>query len=225
MQLSPELVHSFARSNAHLQWHTEARKRPFTFQVSDKHITFRISTNNERPISIEDLHRICETFNKTQSLKPVDYQGITHNSSYVLAIFKDLLASSKSRPIVSSDLDAPDPKRVHAWVNRIVRDTELATSVKEKHQHICQICAGTIELPDGTRYAEAHHIHPLSGDHKGKDVIENIICVCPNCHAKCDLGAIPLELDSLRCVDGHNVSTEFVAYHNDRIHAHLTSRG
>jgi hypothetical protein len=64
----------------------------------------------------------------------------------------------------SADLDDP-PGRIATMTYRILRDTERAREVKRMHAHECQICGETIELPDGGRYAEAHHVRPLGSGH------------------------------------------------------------
>ncbi len=69
-------------------------------------------------------------------------------------------------------------------------------------------------MPDGSRYAEGHHIQPLGTPHDGPDTAANVLCLCPNHHAACDKGAIALTMDELRKADGHDVGQEFLDYHN-----------
>jgi len=49
------------------------------------------------------------------------------------------------------------------------------------------------------------------------DVSGNIIVLCPNHHALCDMGAIPLNRSDILTVDGHVISDKSLEYHNDRI--------
>jgi predicted restriction endonuclease len=107
---------------------------------------------------------------------------------------------------------------VETTISRIVRDTHLAKRVKELHNHECQICGHTIILADGSRYAEGHHVQPLGAPHDGPDVLDNIVCLCPNHHAACDLGAIRLALDELRPAHGHKVGQQYIEYHNSAIY-------
>jgi hypothetical protein len=44
--------------------------------------------------------------------------------------------------------------------------------------------------------------------------MDNILCVCPNCHAKLDYGAIPLEGAALTTAAHHVVGQEYIDYHN-----------
>jgi hypothetical protein len=114
---------------------------------------------------------------------------------------------------VASDISEP-PERIPTTVHRVVRDTDLARRVKAMHGCECQICGHTIQLPDGSRYAEAHHIQSLGHPHHGPDVMSNILCLCPNHHAAVDLGAISLRASELRHVAGHPVGACYIDYHN-----------
>lgn len=116
----------------------------------------------------------------------------------------------------ATDIAGP-PERVKATVYRILRDTKVAVRVKQLHEHRCQLCNSTIELPDGSLYAEAHHIRPLGKPHSGPDVPGNILCRCPNHHVEMDYGVRPLILERLRTVSGHDVDPVFCEYHNKEI--------
>jgi HNH endonuclease len=123
--------------------------------------------------------------------------------------------SEEIRPTpLASDVEEPSADRVATLVYRRLRDTQLARKVKLLHDHRCQICDHVIILRDGTRYAEAHHIKPLGITHSGPDIMENILCLCPNHHAELDYGVRPISLDALRLHKAHSVSQEFIDYHN-----------
>lgn len=119
-------------------------------------------------------------------------------------------------PVASDRVELP--ARIRSTINRIIRDTVISLRVKEIHQYECHICSKTIRLLDGGRYAEAHHIQPLGRDHKGPDVAENILCVCPNHHAELDFGVRHLEITTLRIKDGQEVSDNYVSYHNKNLY-------
>ncbi len=115
-------------------------------------------------------------------------------------------------------IDLNPPSRIVATTYRILRDTSAAKLLKSDHEYRCQICGITIELPDGARYAEAHHVRPLGSPHDGPDARENMVVLCPNHHAMCDYGVIQLSADTLRQIAGHVVDPTFIAYHNDRVY-------
>lgn len=116
-------------------------------------------------------------------------------------------------PTAGDLADAPGD-RIETTTYRVLRDTELASRVKLLHEYRCQICSHTIELSDGSRYAEAHHIQPLGEPHNGPDIIGNILCVCPNHHAELDYRVSSLNLSDFRSAPGHTVDAKYVDYHN-----------
>jgi hypothetical protein len=126
------------------------------------------------------------------------------------------LSARGDDPVQPIDLDPPG--RVLTTTYRILRDTAEARQLKADHEYRCQICGTTIKLPDGTRYAEAHHVRPLGSPHDGQDVRENMVVLCPNHHAMCDYGVIRLSADTLRRIAGHVVDPAFIAYHNQWVY-------
>ena len=119
-------------------------------------------------------------------------------------------------PPIAVDLNVP-PDRVEITTHRIVRDTILARRVKQLHNYECQLCGHTIRFADGSRYAEAHHVQPLGEPHNGPDVLENIVCLCPNHHVELDYGIRSLSLTELSKVQGHSLAEIYVKYHNDHV--------
>jgi hypothetical protein len=113
----------------------------------------------------------------------------------------------------ASDLATP-PERIPVEINRILRDTELAREIKKAHGYKCQMCEYVLRLPDGSDYAEAHHIQPLGQPHNGPDVAGNILCLCARHHAEVDYGAIRIDIRALRTHSSHKVDERYVAYHN-----------
>ncbi|MFJ7135668.1 HNH endonuclease [Streptomyces fungicidicus] len=65
--------------------------------------------------------------------------------------------------------------------------------------------------------------------HHGPDVEPNILCLCPNCHVRLDIGAIAVDedwsviarselagaglLQKLAVRDGHRIHPEYLRYH------------
>jgi putative restriction endonuclease len=140
------------------------------------------------------------------------------------------LSSPKSPPIAEfvqppSDIAAP-PDRVETHVQRIIRDTNAAKSLKALYDYKCQVCGLRIEPASGNFYIEVHHVRPLGGVHHGLDTYSNMLVLCPNHHAMFDFG-IPQFIThesikigeashSLACK--HNLEADVVAYHNEQIH-------
>lgn len=130
---------------------------------------------------------------------------------------KNRSKQNKNLSLPVTDLGEPEPSRIKTTTYRILRDTLLAQKIKALHDYECQICGLTVELRNGQRYIEAHHIKPLGSPHNGPDIAENIICVCPNHHAQLDYAAIKLNLSALRILNEHPIGEEFINYHNEII--------
>ena len=112
--------------------------------------------------------------------------------------------------------NAEPPPRVMQKHARIKRNVNLIREIKRIYQCKCQICGVAIELGQGLLYAEVHHIKPLGRPHSGPDVLENVICVCPNHHVQLDNGAIKLDKLQLALLY-HQIHDEYIRYHNDKI--------
>jgi len=117
------------------------------------------------------------------------------------------------------EIDQKEPVlRKEENINRILRNTKKAQYVKFLNGFHCQICGHTINLPNGQKYAEAHHIKPLGMPHNGPDIIGNILCVCPNHHVELDFGVISIDLSTLKINSGILPDKQYINYHNSNIY-------
>jgi predicted restriction endonuclease len=55
----------------------------------------------------------------------------------------------------------------------------------------------------------------LGDGHNGPDIVENVMCVCPNHHVLLDYAAIPINPKKLIAVHGHTLSKIYIEYHNE----------
>ena len=130
-------------------------------------------------------------------------------------------------PIPETVPQGPAP-REEATVQRLVRNTAISRKVKELHGYVCQVCGEGIEIASGA-YAEGAHIRPLGRPHDGPDVMENVLCLCPNDHVRFEYGSIYIEDDltivdringaavgTLRTLSSHTVDVAQLAYHRER---------
>lgn len=77
------------------------------------------------------------------------------------------------------------PQKTNVVTSLYVRSPYIAEFVKRQAKGICQDChqfAPFVSKTTGEPYLETHHIIPLFLG--GKDTIENVIALCPNCHRK-----------------------------------------
>lgn len=113
-----------------------------------------------------------------------------------------------------------NPKRVASTVQRVIRDSKLGRQLKKLYDYKCQVCELQINTEAGF-YAEAAHIKPVGAPHNGPDLLENLLCLCPNHHLMFDKGVFCLDdRFNLIGIDGklhlnpkHDVSKEFLSYH------------
>ena len=113
-----------------------------------------------------------------------------------------------------------NPKRVVSTVQRVIRDSKLGRQLKKLYDYKCQVCELQINTEAGF-YAEAAHIKPVGAPHNGPDLLENLLCLCPNHHLMFDKGVFCLDdTFNLIGIDGklhlnpkHDVSKEFLSYH------------
>ncbi|GKQ37714.1 hypothetical protein ALMP_42500 [Streptomyces sp. A012304] len=123
------------------------------------------------------------------------------------------------------------PKARVMRVQRLVRDAATVRRVKALYDHECQMCGLRLVGLDEKPYSEGAHIRPLGSPHHGPDVERNILCLCPNCHVRLDIGAVVIE-DNWSVVvragvfgDGlraklkmhreHKVHEDYVRYHRE----------
>ncbi|MEU1919619.1 YDG/SRA domain-containing protein [Streptomyces albogriseolus] len=123
------------------------------------------------------------------------------------------------------------PRARSVRVRRLIRDTAAAQRIKQLYDGECQLCGLRLLGPDGRPYCEGAHIRPLGKPHDGPDVEPNIICLCPNCHVRLDMGAVTLDddrnliprapllgvslLPQLRVREGHYVHPAYLRYHRE----------
>ena len=113
-----------------------------------------------------------------------------------------------------------NPRRVSSTVQRVIRDSKLGRQLKKLYDYKCQVCELQINTEAGF-YAEAAHIKPVGAPHNGPDLLENLLCLCPNHHLMFDKGVFCLDdRFNLIGIDGklhlnpkHDISKEFLSYH------------
>jgi 5-methylcytosine-specific restriction endonuclease McrA len=126
-------------------------------------------------------------------------------SSLVRSLYESKQQSgvSDAPRVIQVDLQTPERRLVQQLL--IDRDDELVRRLKEQYQWSCQICQESIpRSSDKTPYVEVHHVRPLGQPFNGADVPENMLVVCPNCHAALDLGSYGIDPEThlIHTVDG-----------------------
>lgn len=114
------------------------------------------------------------------------------------------------------------PERATHSSERVVRDPALVLRINGIYDYRCQACGVRVETLAGP-HAEAAHIRPLGTPHHGPDVLANMLCLCPNCHAAFDRGGWTVRDGVAEWLDGtarmlavkrgHGIDPAHLAYH------------
>ena len=158
------------------------------------------------------------------------FERVKGKSGYYICRFH--LSSEKQIDILEKEIKPnlkPDYKRADraaTTVSRIKRDVSLSENIKEIYGYKCQVCNVYLKTPYGA-IAIGAHIKGLGKPHKGPDVIENMICLCPNHHEQFDdhgfyIDSETSEIKGLEGYDGkkitlnkkHNIEKSFLKYHH-----------
>ncbi|WP_394324774.1 HNH endonuclease [Haloferax sp. ATB1] len=161
------------------------------------------------------------------------YQWAIDEEAYDLSnITRHAGSQLEQRDSHESPPDYESPGRTETTTSRIIRNTSLALELKEQYDYTCQLCGDRRQSAISTGYAECHHIRPLGGTHRGPDTAENMLVLCPTCHADFDYGMVTIDCTSHEVVhqydssrDGaqltvqssHELDDSFLAYHNEVI--------
>ena len=184
-----------------------------------------LSLNVESRQPVRVVERVTEGF-QYRGLFSVDDARLTEGRSGVIICRYDLFSIAGSAPLPATSQQRAAPRK-RVTSNRVIRDTAAAGRVKLMHRFSCQFCGERIETPGGP-YAEEAHIVPVGGGFDGPDVEGNILCLCPNDHARFDRGAVYVSdrfelidhererLGILRLVPEHTIDVRHFADHRRR---------
>jgi len=111
---------------------------------------------------------------------------------------KEERPSHLTQAVAVEEEDCSEEERQRITKSAVRRNQARARNFREANHHCCQVCGESINLPDGRKYVEVHHIQPLGEPHNGRDRMANMICLCPNHHAEMDWGVFYIDPQSKR---------------------------
>lgn len=137
---------------------------------------------------------------------------------------------TREPPVVPPDDDRDPPARIQYTSERVVRNTSKGDKLKRLYKGKCQVCGHSIPVPGQDQaYAEVHHMRPLGRKHQGRDNWNNMLVLCPNCHAEFDLLAAAIDVKNggvvghtdaprekrrrMRFTPGHALDKANIGYH------------
>lgn len=115
--------------------------------------------------------------------------------------------------IITTHNQSDEVVRIIRELDIILRKKSLVDKIKKLYNNTCQLCETRLEIKNQQYYCEVYHIVPLGKPYNGKDSLDNMICVCPNCHTQLDFKAIRITLESIKVLK-HEVSPKSIEFHN-----------
>lgn len=204
-------------------------------QVADQQLTYQnlaLALNCQRGLPV----RVIRGYNHQSDFSPLQgyrYDGLYRVDDYWqekglsgFSVWRFRLVkienSLKITGVEEEQVLYGKSKRIETTIQRIIRNTELSMHVKSIYNFQCQVCRSEIYTSIGL-YAEAAHIQPLGRPHDGPDILENILCLCPNHHVMFDFGGFGIADDlTLIGMEGklyrkpkHIISQKYLQYHRE----------
>lgn len=216
--------------------------KPGGRQIADQEFTrgnygLQLSCHYQLPVRVTRGHQVeygPEAGYKYDGLYFVkNYERVKGNSGFFICRF--YLVSEASFDSLERALGRTfkpthkPPKRTLTSIHRLNRNIKNSEKVKKLYGYECQVCGVRLNTPTGP-IAIGAHIKPLGFPHDGPDIIENMLCLCPNHHDQFDKLAFYIEPDSL-IINGldshlskritkhprHYIDNSFLEYHKKRI--------
>ena len=190
-------------------WNGEARYSPIDCYRYDglyriTHIRMALAKSpapDGTPIEVcqFDLERLPEELQEATTVERQIHNLLEVQEELPLADSTAIESESDGESEQAADEAAPVeekfPEKRSTTVQRLVRDAAVPRNVKALYDGACQVCGLRLVGPNGKAYSEGAHIQPLGEPHRGPDVEPNVLCLCPNCHVRLDIGAIVIEDD------------------------------
>jgi putative restriction endonuclease len=217
------------------------QNRPGGKQVSDQEFVkgnkaLMLNHKYNLPVRVSRGHQIKNGPNKGYRYDGLYYvnrfERIKGKSGFYICRFH--LSSEKEIEKLETELkltlksDYKRTERITATVNRLKRNIKLSEEIKKLYEFKCQVCNAYLKTPYGG-IAIGAHIKGLGSPHNGPDIIENIICLCPNHHEQFDDYGYYIEPDSLKIkgLEGfedkkitinkkHKIDKELLKYHYEQ---------
>lgn len=171
----------------------------YTEKITTKLVLF-INTDQNKYLYCGEVKTIWrpyfkyQYFTKNEKRKIIIFPLIVKNLTSISSQFFDSTINIKSyknkkedtliKNIDTYQKNYDNKNYVNAKEKKYYRNPYIAYISKKYAKGICQLCqkAAPFQDKDGNPYLESHHIEWLSRG--GKDRLDNVIALCPNCHKK-----------------------------------------
>ena len=157
-------------------------------------------------------HLKCNKNNSTQ-ISPIEisdddlYSGYEDKSNDLITKFTSEGNNAEKLEEFEANKPVSTSKKIES--EHLSRNPELASRMKIKHNHTCQVCEiPTFKNKNGDyHYTESHHTIPRASG--GPDIPSNILIVCANCHRKFDSGDEATLLETYKILKQKNIFDKF----------------
>ena len=157
------------------------------------------------------------------------YERIIGQSGFLICRFhltsENDIAKLETELQPNLKVDYKRSERASIIVSRLKRNVKLSEQIKKIYNYKCQVCDVYLKTPTGG-IAIGAHIKGLGRPHNGPDIIENMICLCPNHHEQFDdygfyidpnsyeiIGLDNFEGKKISINQKHHIESEFLDYH------------
>ncbi|MFZ3568176.1 HNH endonuclease [Streptomyces sp. BH097] len=134
---------------------------------------------------LETVIKLCSTY----FADDVDQRQLLHRvglGGYATADgLADAEGNDNDRTAADEEGETGPVGRRESTSSKPMRNPAIVSRVKELHRHECQVCGISLRYRRGP-YSEAAHIRGLGTPHNGPDVLQNLLCLCPNHHVLFD---------------------------------------
>lgn len=137
-------------------------KEPYIHRIADTHVAYLMQMALELPLSEKAQQAVVEVLDEVEALTLPEEK------------LREKALTEQHR------LNSPQRIMTTKWY----RSPYIAQEAKRKAHGICQLCGQPAPFKDANNqpYLECHHIKWRSQG--GKDCLENVVALCPNCHRK-----------------------------------------
>lgn len=77
------------------------------------------------------------------------------------------------------------------------RNAAIVVACKERDNYTCVSCGFHIRV-NGRRVIDCHHLNPIGSEGERITSVDELMCLCPNCHRIAHTSSPPLSVDKIR---------------------------
>ncbi|ENN6197700.1 hypothetical protein AB9W56_004127 [Vibrio vulnificus] len=194
----------YLKENSGLVFETISQKVLFTmrFDTDSERVYFTPhSTMDERYSKLEVVLDLFIKQKRTDSFQPSKYKEMTVNASYILSLIYHCLAGAKGTEIYLGidDARALEGYQLDSRLFQTKRDRQIVKKAKERDDHTCQAC-GYQQKVNGCFVIDCHHKIPLGLTGEVETKLEDLVCLCPNCHRVAHLKNPPYGVEKIKSI-------------------------